>query len=262
MRYRWIALAALLPCAAMAEAVPAAAVPSASLPAAGVPDHRAAEFGSALLDTASILAWPLELHRTAALVLGGVAIGTVGLLSADTQLYRKLDGVRWTMNRKSLFDYTLHAGNGLADLLVLGAFAFGDEKARRTSLTGVEALVSVAVTSVLLKHLFRVPRPEADPDEKTYFRGFRDDAFPSGHTMAAFATATVISSEYPAAAPVAYGVATLVGLSVMKRGWHWPSDVLSRGALGVLIGEVAGRVNHRRISVAPSPGGIGIQADI
>jgi undecaprenyl-diphosphatase len=80
--------------------------------------------------------------------------------------------------------------------------------------------------------------------------------------MAAFATASVVSGEYPDAAPYAYGIAALVGLSVMNRGWHWPSDVLAGGALGALIGHIAVRVNRRHISVAPVPGGIGIQTEL
>lgn len=48
----------------------------------------------------------------------------------------------------------------------------------------------------------------------------------------------------------------------MKRGWHWPSDVLAGGVLGVLIGKIAVRVNQRRLSFAASPGGIGLKADI
>jgi undecaprenyl-diphosphatase len=80
--------------------------------------------------------------------------------------------------------------------------------------------------------------------------------------MAAFATASVVSGEYPDAAPYAYGIAALVGLSVMNRGWHWPSDVLAGGALGALIGHIAVRVNRRHVSVAPVPGGIGIQTEL
>ena len=170
----------LLPCAAAAGSVPLDAVP----PPAGL--------GTAMVDTASLLAWPLQLETSELWLLGVAAIGTVGLLRADTRLYRRLGDLRWTMRSKSIFDYTLHAGDGIVDLAVMGAFAFGDEHARRTSLAGVEALISAGATSVLLKHLFRVTRPEADSDEKEYFRGFRDDAFPSGHTMAAFATAAVI----------------------------------------------------------------------
>lgn len=262
MNTAWIALAALLPFGAAAQPAPAVGVPPAALRAASVPLQGAVSAGGRLLDLASILAWPLQLQPGEAVLLGGVALGTAGLLGADTHLYRRIDRVNWTMNHKSLFDYTLLPGDGLVNLLVLGGFAFGDERARRTSLTGLEALLSAGATSIVLKHLFRVPRPEAGPEDKRYFRQFRADAFPSGHTMAAFATASVISGEYPSAAPFAYGIASLVGLSVMKRGWHWPSDVLAGAALGLLIGHIAVRVNGRRISLGPAPGGIGIQADI
>lgn len=251
MHARWIALAALLPCAAAAEPVPA----QAAAPATG-------GFKGALLDTTSILAWPLQLESADLLLLGGAALATVGLLRADIRLYSRLDNLHWTLHRRSLFNYTLLAGDGLVDLAVMGAFAFGDEKAQRTSVTGIEALLSAGATSVLLKHVFRVPRPNDGAGEKRYFHRFRDDAFPSGHTMSAFATASVISSAYPTAAPFAYGTAALVGLSVMKRGWHWPSDVLAGGALGALIGQVAVRVNRRRIALSAAPGGIGVQADI
>lgn len=237
-----------LPLSALAEAVPQAAQPS-----------TAADLAS---DALTILAWPAELDATEGLLLGGAAAGTAALLGADTRLYGHLGSVRWTMRGHSLFNYTLHGGNGLFDLAVLGAFALGGERGRRTSVTGIEALISVAATSVLLKHLFRVQRPEVDSDSKGYFRSFRDDAFPSGHTMAAFATASVISAEYPMAAPFAYGAASLVGLSVMKKGWHWPSDVLAGGALGALIGRVSVRVNQRRIAMTAKPGGLGIQAEL
>jgi membrane-associated phospholipid phosphatase len=50
--------------------------------------------------------------------------------------------------------------------------------------------------------------------------------------MSAFATAAVIGAEYPGAAPFAYAAAALTGFSVMKRRWHWPSDVFMGAALG------------------------------
>jgi membrane-associated phospholipid phosphatase len=76
--------------------------------------------------------------------------------------------------------------------------------------------------------------------------------------MSAFATAAVIASEYPSTAPFVYGLASLVGLSVMKRGWHWPSDVLLGGALGILIGRTAVKINQYRWSVAPGGGGLAL----
>jgi undecaprenyl-diphosphatase len=252
-----VLFAAFLPCAAAAESVPDAALPSAL---AATPAPKT--LGDTALDAASILAWPLHLEAPDTLLLAGAAFGTVSLLGADTGLYRQVGRVNWTLKKKSIFDTTVHLGDGLVDLLVLGAFAFGDERARRTSVTGIEALISVGATSVLMKHIFRVPRPSHGAGDKRYFRKFRDDAFPSGHTMAAFATASVIAAEYPGAAPYVYGLATLVGFSVMKRGWHWPSDVLAGGALGLIIGRVSVRVNRSRISVALTPGGLGVQTEL
>ncbi len=247
---RAAAIAVLLPALALAE--PADKAPPAAL-------DKVATFA---LDTVSVVAWPLQLDTTSALLLGGAALGTVAMMSHDPHLYSQVSRVHWTVHRRSIFNLTLHLGSGLADLAIFGAFAFGGERARRTSVEGLQALVSVAVTSVLLKHLFRVPRPENDPQQKGYFKHFTADAFPSGHTMAAFATATVISGNYPGAAPFAYAAASLVGLSVMKKGWHWPSDVLAGGALGAIIGRSALKINSRHVSIVPAPGGIGVAAEL
>lgn len=244
---RSLALAAVLSGTALAESVPPAVLQ---------------RFTLASQDTLSIVAWPLHLDEPALYILAAAAQGTASLLRSDTHLYRRLHNVRWSVRRRNVFDYTLHLGHGLFDLGVMAAFAFGDERARRTSLAGIEALVSVAATSILLKRILRVPRPESDATRKRYFNGFRDDALPSGHTMSAFATAAVIATEYPSSAPFVYGLASLVGLSVMKRGWHWPSDVLLGGSLGILIGRTAVKINQRRLSVAPGSGGLALAMEI
>jgi undecaprenyl-diphosphatase len=237
----------------------AALVSSAALAVPAVPREALADVGR---DTLAAVSWPLQLDTPATYILAFAAQGTASLFREDTRLYKRLHRLRWSFRRRNVFDYTLHMGHGLFDLGLMAAFAFGDERARRTSITGIEALASVAVTSVLLKRLFRVPRPESNEKHKNYFSAFHDDAFPSGHTMSAFATAAVISAEYPSAAPFAYAIASLVGLSVMKRGWHWPSDVLAGGALGLLIGRASVSINRCRLTFAPSAGGLSLAAEI
>lgn len=67
-------------------------------------------------------------------------------------------------------------------------------------------------------------------------------SFPSAHTSYAFCTATAIAEafkEHKAVAPIAYGVATLVGLSRIHDNAHWATDVIIGAAVGYLSAKVA-----------------------
>jgi len=60
-------------------------------------------------------------------------------------------------------------------------------------------------------------------------------SFSSGHTASAFSIATVFADEYKDNAfvpPIAYGLATLTGLSRIYSNEHWASDVFFGAALG------------------------------
>jgi undecaprenyl-diphosphatase len=69
------------------------------------------------------------------------------------------------------------------------------------------------------------------------------NAFPSGHTAAAFGVATMLAlltrgTKYRRVGQVGLVWATLVGISRIYRGVHWPTDVLGgalAGGLGALI---------------------------
>lgn len=60
-------------------------------------------------------------------------------------------------------------------------------------------------------------------------------SFPSGHTLAAFCAATLLS-ERKGDAAACLGLATAVGVSRVQLGDHHPSDVVG----GALIGTVTG----------------------
>jgi undecaprenyl-diphosphatase len=57
-------------------------------------------------------------------------------------------------------------------------------------------------------------------------------SMPSGHTAAAFLMATLVASIYPVFAIVAFVWASLVGMSRVILGVHYPSDVLAGALLG------------------------------
>jgi undecaprenyl-diphosphatase len=63
-------------------------------------------------------------------------------------------------------------------------------------------------------------------------------SFPSGHTMTAFAAATVYALLIPGAALFFLPLATLIGLSRIFLGCHYPTDVLVGALLGSTIGFV------------------------
>ena len=87
-------------------------------------------------------------------------------------------------------------------------------------------------------------------------------SFPSGHTAATFATATVLQSElgWKVGVP-AYAIAAWVGASRMERQRHYFSDVVVGATIGILAGRsvTIGRGGARfEVSPMAAPGGIGV----
>jgi undecaprenyl-diphosphatase len=67
-------------------------------------------------------------------------------------------------------------------------------------------------------------------------------SLPSLHAANWFAAVTPFAIAAPPAAPVLYLLATLMGLSRVVAGVHWPSDVVLGALLGLLMGLVARRL--------------------
>jgi membrane-associated phospholipid phosphatase len=122
-----------------------------------------------------------------------------------------------------------------------------DPYARKTGLLAGEALADVTVLSVVMKGVTRRLRPENIPPNgnfsDTFFQAQHSplsSSFPSGHTISAFAVATVIARRYGKhrwVPWVAYGVAGAIGFSRISLQAHFPSDVFMGAALGYVIGR-------------------------
>jgi undecaprenyl-diphosphatase len=93
-----------------------------------------------------------------------------------------------------------------------------------------------------IKSLFRRRRPFIDV-VRALVIGRRPDgwSFPSGHTAAAFSGAWIVSTVWPRRAPVFFGMASCVGFSRIYVGAHYPGDVFSGAALGMLLAEAIRR---------------------
>ena len=141
-------------------------------------------------------------------------------------------------------------GAGIA--LVPVAFLVGghlrkDSYAEKTALLAGEAYANGAVMEIALKMATRRLRPSDIPPggnfSDTFFESHRSvtgisSSFPSGHTTAAFAVATVFAHRYRQhrwVPWVAYGAAAAVGFSRVTLQSHFPSDVFLGAALGYSI---------------------------
>lgn len=102
------------------------------------------------------------------------------------------------------------------------------------------------VNGVFTRGLKMVPRARPYQTEGTVGKG----SFPSGHTSASFATATVLQRRYGWRAGVpAFAVASFVGATRLQNV-HYLSDVTFGALLGVASG-MALDLPDRRFSVAP-----------
>lgn len=107
---------------------------------------------------------------------------------------------------------------------------------------GAQAAITLALTHIvaqLLKRTISRPRPSGMSFEALVAAPDRF-SFPSGHAIAASSIAFVFSWNFPALAPALLSLATLVAVSRVRLGVHYPGDVVAGqiialvGALGVV----------------------------
>jgi len=85
----------------------------------------------------------------------------------------------------------------------------------------------------VLKNMIKRDRPAIKIQSYTPWITPSDQfSFPSGHTAAAFVFANLICVFYPAFAPPLYLWASLIGLSRVLLGVHYPSDIAAGALLG------------------------------
>jgi membrane-associated phospholipid phosphatase len=193
-----------------------------------------------LMDQKDIWTSPLHMSRADAaswLVIGGV---TGGLIASDHWTARQLPN---TVDQVTISKDVSQLGAVYTILpatagLYIGGALFHNPKARETGILGGEAILDSMVVVGAFKVVFRRPRPLESSGSAEFFTG--GASFPSGHSAASFALASVVAHEYnqnivyPIAA---YGLATLVSFSRLSGQQHFPSDIVAGGAIGWYIGR-------------------------
>jgi membrane-associated phospholipid phosphatase len=198
-------------------------------------------------------------------IITGAAVGmTIALIHFDNDVdkwatVQKQKHV-W-VNKSSPVITQFGSTYGISSAAVIGLIsaAFKNQKGIQTSLLATQAWITSAVWVQLIKHFTGREDPSAsyiyskipggkwwgpfkqyDQDVTIYKSVSSFDAFPSGHTAAAFSIATVFATQYnsTAAVPIiSYSMATLVGVSRLTEHQHWASDVFVGGLLGYACGK-------------------------
>lgn len=249
---RWGAWLGLFVCLALSAASPAAT--QAQTPVAG---------DSVRADSAP-RARPLFTHRDAWIALGFTA-ATAAALPVDQLVAHNLQ-LPQNQNEPGLVRASALFRN-IADpgtvYISSGMYAAGRLLGNQTltdmGLHASEALVVASLAGFVIKGAVGRPLPRqanADADSYHFGRGIRVDgnwqAFPSGHTLAAFSVASAVTAEAADRWPdharlvgfLTYGAASAAGISRLYNNAHWVSDIIFGAGIGIFSGIKTVQYEH------------------
>lgn len=122
------------------------------------------------------------------------------------------------------------------------------------TITAGKAVIITNTLATLSKVLAHRHRPNDDnPSKSNQWDGPRldlnNDSFFSSHTATAFSLATVIASTYSDhkwVPPVAYSMASLIGVSRITGNHHWATDVFVGAVIGYGVGKLIYKLNRSK----------------
>jgi len=171
--------------------------------------------------------------------------GTAALLASDTHISKALTKSTSRVSTSNSFsNYGVAAFAGVAGGAYLwGKIAHDDHKREAGLLSGEAAVDAVGVTTAL-QYAFGRQRPIDGNGGGGFWHG--GTSFPSDHSTAAWAVASVIAHEYPGPLTklLAYGLASAVSVSRVTGKDHFPSDVVVGAAIGWFVGQHVYRAHH------------------
>lgn len=183
-----------------------------------------------------------------------IAATTAGLLAADPWTVKPFTDTSAFHGFNSVFNST--ATSVAITIVPVSLYVVGhirkDSYAANTALLAGEAVADSEVLATVLKTAGRRVRPQEVPANgnfsDSWFEapggvGLGHGGFPSGHAIAAFSVATVMSRRYGNrhrwVPYVAYGAAAAIGFSRVTTLAHFPSDVFLGAALGYSVSRFA-----------------------
>lgn len=107
------------------------------------------------------------------------------------------------------------------------------------------SVTAMFIIDFIIKLIYFRQRPFADHEVNLLIDHLQTASFPSRHTDLAFAAATPILTSNKTLGITAIIIATLVGLSRIYNGVHYPTDVIAGAALGIIIAIATSKIYEK-----------------
>ena len=159
----------------------------------------------------------------------------------DSSVFLKIHGLSGRRTLNKLAYRISRLGDGylyvLAFTLIL---IFDSDTAQKFIIVAFVAFLIELVIYKIVKQLVRRVRPfETISGANSLIRPPDKFSFPSGHTAAAFLMAIVLSYFYPALKIPLILFASLIGISRIYNGVHYPIDVFAGMLLGAFSAQIS-----------------------
>jgi membrane-associated phospholipid phosphatase len=195
-------------------------------------------------DQAGIWTSPLRIRKRDLLWLLPLGAATGAALATDSRASAALgftatNRIRYSKDFSDAMEDTAWATAG--GLYIIGKITH-NEHARETGVLSVEAAIDATIVAEVLKLATDRLRPNVPPNTGPFWQDSTyttNGSFPSGHSVAVWSVAKVISDETPGNVWLHIGLylaATATAVTRVTAQEHFPSDVLVGSAIGYLVG--------------------------
>jgi hypothetical protein len=212
-------------------------------------------FKNILRDQKAIWTAPFHLHRVDAKWMIPAGIGAMALITTDRITGDEIGESERQVKASQIVSYagSVYGIGAVATTFYLVGRKKSDDRARETGILTAEATIDSMIVGGALKGITQRARPLDGRERSEFFDG--GSSFPSGHSIQAWAAATVIAHEYHDRKLIqvaAYGIASAVSVARFTQHKHYLSDVLVGSAAGYAIGQYVYHAHHRDPSMTQS----------
>jgi membrane-associated phospholipid phosphatase len=206
-------------------------------------------FKNVLHDQKTIWLSPFHMDSGSVKFIAPLGVGTAVLMATDTHTAAEMAESGHSTRINVSNDISTIGSGYVAAGIAAGFYLVGREahnaRARETGLLTGEALVDVGLVGAALKGISGRLRPSQENGVGEFWDA--GSSFPSGHSLTAWAVASMVAREYhthPLIKWGAYGLAAAVSISRYTGQHHFLSDVLVGSAIGYGVGRFVYQTHH------------------